>query len=457
MSQVHQPPFIQPSREALFRYRIVSEIRTYLLSGMSLVDAIECVAAKEHHDFCGAMRRPSRRSLYRWVAAFEKADFHGLQPVIRKPLEGSTVLPEKLIAFVVNEKKRDRDASIPELLRRAREHGVVSKSQQIQRSTVYRTLKRMQVSVGRRKKRRPDRDTRRFAYPHRMDMVLCDGKHFRAGATRARRLAMFFLDDATRYALHVVVGTEGESTELFLRGLYGSIRNHGKASIYYLDHGPGFISDDTCEVMRKLEVNLIHGETAYPEGHGKIERFNQRVKNDVLRGYDGRPDVDPDPGALELRLSHYLREVYNQSPHEGLGTAIPSERFLSDQRPLRLYDSEQELKNKFVVHFERRVSADHVISVESVNYEVPRGHAGEKIVVYRHLFEETLSVLHDGKVVTIKPVDLVANAHARRAKPPTKESDDHTVLPKSAADLAFDRDLSPVIDIDGGFSDTFKE
>lgn len=48
-------------------------------------------------------------------------------------------------------------------------------------------------------------------------MVLSDGKHFRAGALRARRVAMFFLDDATRCGLHVVVGTEGESAELFLR------------------------------------------------------------------------------------------------------------------------------------------------------------------------------------------------------------------------------------------------
>jgi hypothetical protein len=43
-----------------------------------------------------------------------------------------------------------------------------------------------------------NRDSRRFVYPHRMQMVLCDGKHFRAGAARLRSMAYFFLDDATR-------------------------------------------------------------------------------------------------------------------------------------------------------------------------------------------------------------------------------------------------------------------
>jgi hypothetical protein len=49
-----------------------------------------------------------------------------------------------------------------------------------------------------------------------MQMVLCDGKHFRAGAARLRRVALFFLDDATRMGLHVVVGKMIEYCESIL-------------------------------------------------------------------------------------------------------------------------------------------------------------------------------------------------------------------------------------------------
>jgi transposase InsO family protein len=194
--------------------------------------------------------------------------------------------------------------------------GVVGSGARICRQTVYRVLRRMGVAVARRKKQR-DRDTRRFAYPHRLEMVLCDGKHFRAGAGRLRRVALFYLDDATRLGLNVVVGTS-ETRALFLRGLYETVRRHGRMLALYVDHGPGFIANDSAAVCARLEVALVLGESSYPEAHGKIERFNQTAKRSLLRNLDRRPDIDPDCRALELRLRHWLFEIYNHTPHESL-------------------------------------------------------------------------------------------------------------------------------------------
>lgn len=447
----------QPSPEALFRYRVVCEVRARVDRGEKKSAAIEATAAIEHPDFAGNRRKVSARTLYRWCADYDLHGFIALQPAARQRIERSLVLPQRLLDFLVAQKERDPRASIPELIRRAREQRVITPDELIERTTVYRTLKRMGVYVGRRKKRRPDRDTRRFAYAHRMEMMLCDGKHFRAGATRARRLALFFLDDCTRYGLHVVVGTS-ENTELFLRGLYETTRQHGFAGIYYLDQGPGFISDDTFDVVRKLDnALLIHGEAQYPEGHGKIERFNRTANSDLLRGLDGRADVDPELGALELRLGHYLSEVYNRRPHEGIGGATPAERFFADTKSLRFPETDEDLRSRFVAHFTRRVSADHVVSIGGTDYEVPRGHAGETLIIYSRLLDGRYAVLHHGELVDIQPVDLVANAHARRGRGrPEPEPAEHP-LPKSAADLAFDRDLSPVVSADGGFSHKEKE
>lgn len=443
----------QPSSEALSRYRVVSEVRVRVSRGEKNADAIEAVAAFEHPDFSGTMRKVSVRTIYRWCSDFERHGFPGLQPTSRTRIERSLVLPERLLDYLVEQKERDPRASIPELIRRARQQGIISFDAPIERTTVYRTLKRMGVYVGRRKKRHPYRDTRRFAYAHRMEMMLCDGKHFRAGRARARRVALFFLDDCTRYGLHVVVGTS-ESTELFLRGLYETIRRHGFAGIYYLDQGPGFISADTFDVVRKLEnAPLIHGEAKYPEGRGKIERFNRTAKSDVLRGLDGRPDVDPDPGALELRLCHYVSEVYNRRPHESLDSATPAERFFADTKPLRFPETDAQLRDRFVVHFTRRVSADHVVSIDGTDYEIPRGHAGETIVVNKRLLDAQYTVEHQGKIVEIHPVDVVANARARRGRGRTEPGATQHPLPKSAADMVFDNDLAPIVGRDGGFTD----
>ena len=154
--------------------------------------------------------------------------------------------------------------------------------------------------------------------PSACSAVLADGKHFRAGAARLRRVALFFIDDATRYGLQVLVGT-AESSELFLRALYEMVMRHGLADLFFLDKGPGFISKDTQAVVQGgLGALLIHGTTRYPQGHGAIERFHRTAYDQVLRSLDGAADVDPACAALTLRLRHFL-ERYNDTPHETLG------------------------------------------------------------------------------------------------------------------------------------------
>jgi transposase InsO family protein len=443
-------PRLVRDEEALFRYLLVARVRAFVDTGKKVSLVVEEVAGEVHVTFGGARRKVGARTLYRWLALFEEQGLRGLVPKKREGKEASFVLSAELLFFAKKEKEDDPRASIPEILRRARSLSLIGPETRIDRTTLYRALLRMGVDA-RRPKVRKDRDTRRFAWPCRMQMVLADGKHFRAGPNHARRVAVFFLDDATRTGLDVVVGTS-EDTVLFLTGLYRVFRRVGKMDQLYLDKGPGFISDDTVAVVANLAVLLIHGEARYPQGHGMIEKFNQTVKDQVLRHLDGRPDVDPDPGALTVRLRHWLLEVYNRSPHEFLDGRTPEERFLSDERPLRLPESEQDLASRFVVTAKRTVSNDHVIPFDGIDYEVPTGHAGERIEVCRQVLTGRLFVLHRGQLVQIHPVDLAENAKSRRARKADEEPPAHPT--RGAGDIAFHNDFGPVVDSDGGFTDT---
>ena len=407
-----------------------------MLRGEERAQAVRAVADERHPQVDGPPLRVSQRSVYRWLKAYEELGASGLEPAsVRSRKQKSAALPEKLVDFLVRAKQEDEHASIPELIRRAREHGALRPDDAVCRTTVYRELLRLGVSVARRK-RACERDARRFAYPHRMDMVLCDGKHFRCGAQRKRRVAMFFLDDATRAGLHVVVGTS-ENAALFQRGLYECISCCGFMTVIYLDHGPGFVAGDTRAVLENLGILLIHGEKAYPEGHGKIERFHLTAIGDVLRNLDGRPDVDSDCGALELRLQHYLREQYGHRPHESLEGLTPWQRFHSDAKPLRFPKSRDELRKKFEVWLERRVSADGIVSIDSVLYEMPRGYAGQRVTCRRRLLDGGIGFLHEGQLIDLFPADLEKNAHAPRARAGQREPDVQTTPPPSAADLAY--------------------
>jgi transposase InsO family protein len=420
-------------------------------AGETFANAIRSVSGVQHVTLEGGMEVVGKRTIYRWVAAFRKKGIEGLEPAGRPHCEGSEVLGEDFLTFLREQKKADPRASMPEVIKRARLLGVLDPEAAVDRGTVWRAARRLGVETKRRKKLQ-DRDMRRFAYPNRMQMMLCDGKHFRAGPGRLKRVALFFLDDASRLGLHVVVGTS-ENVPLFLRGLYETVRRHGFMDMVYLDRGPGFRAQDTGEAVRQLGAHWVLGEAGYPPAHGSIEKFNQTVQEDVLRFLPGNPGVDPDCGALTLRLQHWLREVYNQTPHEGIEDQTPQARWDADVRPLRFPEDDADLRRRFVVFEGRRVSADNVVPVDGVDYEVPRGHAGTRIQLHRHLLDGAIATVHDGRLVTLAPVDLAANATGGRARPGPPPDEFDPVLPKSAAEICYERDLAPVVGLDGGFSD----
>ena len=439
------------SNEALLRFSVVSLIYGRIGSGESRAQAIAAIAARVHGLPGTKPVRVSARTLHRWLAAWERDGLSGLDRQRRTQAPVSTVLPKRFLDFIGLEKREDYEASIPELIARAQILGHLDPNCDVCRSSVWRAARRLGLSLSRRKGAKT-RDSRRFAFPHRMEMVLCDGKHFRAGVDRKKRVALFYLDDCTRLVLHVVVGTS-ENAALFLRGLFECICRWGRMTTLYVDNGPGFIADDTYAVVARLAMKLINGEAGYPEGHGKVERFNRTVKADVLRGLDGNSDVDPSCEALQLRLLHYIEAIYAHRPHESLDGVTPWQRFQADQRPLDRRDEKDRLHSFFEVWVKRRVTNDHTVSVDAVDYETPRGYAGLEIKLRRGVLDGTLGMLHEGKLITLAPVDLAGNARAQRAKDANTSTDQargRTTPPTTAADHHFRREFGPIVDPDGG-------
>jgi putative transposase len=443
MAEIELPQTpIAPSPEALFRYQVIAFVLTQVALGQTRSEATAEAVETPHITAGGGVRTVKLRTLYRWLAAYEQEGALGLEPAAR--LVTPTALSDEFLAFVKSEKTADPRASIPEVIRRARERRVLGADETVDRVTVYRAASRLGLTVSQRASKR-DTDMRRFAYPHRMQMVLVDGKHFRAGAARLKRVAFFFIDDCTRLILGVVVGTS-ESTELLVRGLYLVIQHFGLMDALYFDHGPGFNSLDTHAVCLRLEIRFIHGKKGYPEGHGKIERFNQTAQADVLRGLD-RAEVDPDTGSLELRLRHYAEHQYNVRGHESLDNISPRARWDADERPLRFPRDQEDLRSRFLITEVRRVSNDNVVSIDGVHYEVPRGHARDHIELRRQTLDGSIWAPHEGRLVRLHPVDLAHNAEARRASLPAPCAVDQPEPPLTAAAMAFDRDFGPLPDL----------
>ena len=436
------------SNEALFRFRIVSAVELYQSQGHGKTAAVRLVAAQEHDG-----RRVSVRTIWRWLKAFDEGGIAALEPNKRACVDGSVALSDEFVDFLATERAEDRDGSIPELIRRARHQGIVHPDETVCRTTVWRTMKRLGIAT--RPRRAPKNgDTRRFAYPERMQMVLLDFVHFRAGfAPALKRCAIYVLDDATRKILGCAV-TTSENADSVLHLLAEVLRRYGKIDRVYCDKGPGFIATDVACALADLNIGLIHGRTRYPEGHGKIERFNRSVKARCLRGLR-RPDVDPDTGALGLRVRHDAFHIYNHLPHEGLDGDTPHRRWLQSERTLCPIDDER-LNQAFTIVETRRVSKDHIIQFGGSLWEAPLGLAGERVEIYRRLLEDdALYIERFGEMVRLCPPDLERNATGRRGQLATSErsSDDESThpSPKTSSSMAFDKALSPMTGADGGY------
>ena len=447
--KLRPPPPVAPSDTALFRYFVLGQVESLVASGWTPGTAARAVVEREHLRLDGRLVRVSLRTIQRWRAAFAKGGIEALAPQGRVRTETSVVLPTELVDFLRAEKERDPRASVPEVLRRARERRIVGSDAPIDRTTLWRACRRMELPT-RRRRHKNEADTRRFAYPHRMQCVLCDGKHFRAGAAGLKRVALFYLDDATRYLLAVVVCTS-ESTDAFLDGLHRLVRQHGLMELFYLDGGPGFISDDTLAVVGALGAWLVHGRSRYPQGHGKIEKFHQTAFEQALRALTG-PGTDPDCAALELRLRHFV-ERYNDTPHESLGKDTPRKRWDADTRSLRFPTDEADLERRFVVREARTVSNDHVIRHGGRLWEAPRGLARQRIEIHRNTLSGDLFVLHRGVMVRLHELDAAANATDRRGYAKDDQPLPQEGVPTTAASLAFQRDYAPIVGKDGGFHD----
>ena len=444
-------------KKLIDRYAIVACVRAKVATGTSLSDAICEVTNMPFSTLSGRIIRPSTRTLYRWVKAFNSKGVDGLIDSPRHDKATSRVLSQAFLDFLVSEKKLDPDASIPEIILRAELKKIIPR-RSVKRTSVWRAARKLNLPLFAGKHPKTD-DMRRFAHRYRMQMVLADGKHFRVGPTRMRRVSIAFIDDCSRYVIAVVVGT-GETAALFLRGMYKVINRAGIMDGLFLDGGPGFIADDTATICARLDINLIHGRARYPQGHGKIERFNQTYWNDLLRTISDDMTIDTLCSSLEMKLEHYVSAIYHQRQHESLPHPTPEkdrpyltpeQKWKADDRALEMPDEMRKIEELFLITERRKVAADNVVMVHDIGYETPRGYAGRIIYVFRHLLKKTVTILHNGKSIELMPADLTANARERRARTTRAERQPPVNPIQTSAHLAFERDYATIISPGGDF------
>ena len=130
--------------------------------------------------------------------------------------------------------------------------------------------------------------------------------------------------------------------------------------------------------------------------------------------------------SLDIREFHSLDELrgnllayvhkYNQTVHSSLNGKTPQERFFSESERIRRLSDEQ-IESSFLLEIERRVSADSVIVIDQIEYEVDCRFAKQRIKLrYSPDFKDIFIVEADGTLTPIRLLNKTENAFEKKKK-----------------------------------------
>ena len=144
------------------------------------------------------------------------------------------------------------------------------------------------------------------------------------------------------------------------------VSKYGKPKVFNFDNGSAY-KNKQMELLAAWIGSVISYCRPYtPTQKTKIERWFHTLKDQWMAFLDMRDfhTLEEFRGSLMI----FVRS-YNQRPHSSLKGTSPQERFFQKAELISHLPDEQ-IDSSFLLEIERRVSADSVIVIDQVEYEV---------------------------------------------------------------------------------------
>jgi len=163
----------------------------------------------------------------------------------------------------------------------------------------------------------------------------------------------------------------------------------------------------------RIGTSLNYCKPYTPTSKAKIERWFRTLKSQWMAALDIKNFNNLD--SLRGHLLAYV-QLYNQETHGSLSGKSPTERFFSEPERIRRLSQEQ-IDNSFLLEIERRVSADCVVVIDQVEYEVNYRFAKQRIRLRYSPDMKTIYVVEaDDSLTPIRLLNKHENAYVKRDK-----------------------------------------
>jgi len=137
------------------------------------------------------------------------------------------------------------------------------------------------------------------------------------------------IDGYSRYIVHYELRMSVEALDVEIMLERAKLKYPGVTPVLITDNGPQFIANDLKKYLSKSGITHRRTRFYYPQSNGKIERFNQTCKNELIRKNSFLNLED-----LENQLSKYIYIYNNQRLHSSIGYITPKDMLIGNQKQI---------------------------------------------------------------------------------------------------------------------------
>ena len=358
----------------------------------------------------------SRKTIDRWLKAYEDNGFEGLKPQIRTST--MTRFPAEWLEEAIQLRRELPARSIAQIIDIMESEGTVPKGA-LKRVTLQDNLAKAGYSSARMKQyTNKTAAARRFQRSDRNALWQSDikyGPYVKVGDELRQIYLVCFIDDATRYVTHAEF-YDTLDQRIVEDCFRKAILRCGLPGRVFFDNGSQYRTHWMQRACAVMEIKLIFAAPYSPESKGKVERFNRTVGAFFQEAALNKPQSLDEYNEL---LKVWLSECYHNKEHAGLDDSTPQIAWNESKTPLRFLPSET-IASAFLHVEKRKVDKSGCISFKGMKYEASVALIGRTVDIVYDLTDTEVITVEDaalGISVTAKPLVIGEHSGSRPKLP----------------------------------------
>ena len=405
---------VSPVEVAHFRFGLIAPVIQGTFSDASEAAYFRRVTESPIRRPDGTDYKYSPDTLERWVSLYRKHGMDGLTPNTRKDKGISRSLDAETI-----------DGIYRLIAKFPRMSGVMIHEKLINGGFIthavsVRAIQRFIKENGLRSANSPgvQKDRMAFEMENFGELWQADTAYFpyipKDGGKKHRTYCIMLIDDHSR----MIVGGEiffADNALNFEKVLKDAILSYGIPDKLYLDNGSSILNEQVSFILGNLGIAESHTRVRDAAAKGKVERNFRTLRSRFLSILDASKIHSL--AQFNALLKDYI-ETHNKTFHKGINER-PIDRYLKTRNYIRVPRSREWLDENFFNFMTRKVRSDSVITIDSVEYDVPAQFAGCWIEVrFNPARPEDAYMLYNGERFPIRRTDRIENGTTHRNSDP---------------------------------------